>query len=103
MQAKKYVESLPIEIRPIRGTNGETHRLQLYIKQFPDHDLSPKARQSNVEVDKKFHLFFEQRKADFGQGECMTMEDIEREQPVSAGTTSAWRLKRGRVRKCFFI
>ena len=59
--AKKYVESLPIGIRPIRGTDGEAHRLQLYNKQI-DHDLSPKARQSNLEVDRKLYVFFEQKR-----------------------------------------
>jgi len=37
--AQKYIEALPLEMRPLRGTDGANYRKRLLERQIPEHDI----------------------------------------------------------------
>lgn len=50
---KRYMECLPKDRAPLRGSEGEKKRNQLYLEQLPPHDLDPALCHDMSDIEKK--------------------------------------------------
>lgn len=72
-----YMQSLPKEVVPLRGSKGEKHRIEQYMQQLPAYDYSLVACHKMEDLDKKRMTKFIDRtkKRFFGIGAVGVMAD----------------------------
>lgn len=79
-QAEKFVESLPKDKRPIRGTPGERYRNHQLMRQLPVYDIDTGHMRSelNTDEEKQMELFLKLRRDNaLGRGRVREKESVE--------------------------
>ncbi|GAB6023468.1 hypothetical protein CHUAL_008247 [Chamberlinius hualienensis] len=68
--AKKYMEALPLEKQPIKGSDGAAIRKRLLERQIPDHDIDPEACDdlTSAEINKMNEFVEKVKQEVVGQG-----------------------------------
>ena len=56
------MESLPEELVPLKGSPGEEHRKQQYIRQLPAYDFSPDHCHALTDLEKRRMLKISERR-----------------------------------------
>ena len=72
-----YMQSLPREVVPLRGSKGEKHRIEQYMRQLPAYDHSLAACHKMEDLDKKRMTKFIDRtkRRFFGVGAVNIMDE----------------------------